>query len=329
MDTFSGRICALSLCAANITCNKSTDNIAIATVFGDGYKELVSTSQKQLLRFKTRANGYRFVARHIKGLDNPIADGLSRFTIELIKKDQQLPPEQQQYPSVALKAMISPNTNTPPMTNEEKQQFELAKLESQRLESKKNKLIKQAKYYHVNLITNGYDIDPQEIRVCDKDDRYGYPQIKQQYQQYQEIVTKSFNDTMRQYIDNSNYLERDRLREYIYTNCATICSTTDDTMGTQETRNLKEQFMNILSILQDIEINHCEQLSNDLQQQQWQDLVQLSLIHDQVYDNCIINVIDEPYDYRDDLSENEDIDLDIDDTHTIITRSKTRQQQQL
>ena len=85
----------------------------IATFFGDGYKELVSTSQTQLLRFKTRANGYRFVARHIKGLDNPISDGLSRFTIELIKLDQQKPPAQQQYPPIALKSMISPNNNTP------------------------------------------------------------------------------------------------------------------------------------------------------------------------------------------------------------------------
>ena len=70
----------------------NTDNMPIATIFGDGYKHLVSTSQKQLLGFKIRANGYRFVARHIKGLHNPIADGLSRFTIELIKQDQQRPP---------------------------------------------------------------------------------------------------------------------------------------------------------------------------------------------------------------------------------------------
>lgn len=65
------------------------------------------------------------------------------------------------------------------------------------------------------------------------------------------------------------------------------------------------ELMTILSIFQDIEVDTCKQLSNNLQKQQWEDLIQLSLVYDQIQgdinDNCIINIIDKPYDYHDDL----------------------------
>ena len=66
-------------------------------------------------------------------------------------------------------------------------------------------------------------------------------------------------------------------------------------MGAQETRALKEQFMILLNQLDNINIEHCNKLKDDLYQQQWNDLVNLSMIHDDVYDNCIINVVDAPY----------------------------------
>ena len=67
-------------------------------------------------------------------------------------------------------------------------------------------------------------------------------------------------------------------------------------MGAQETRSLKEQFMMMLNILDNMEMKHCQQLSQDFNQQSCQDLIELSLIHDDLYDNCIVNIIDEKYD---------------------------------
>ena len=130
----------------------STDNMPVAAIFGDAYKVLGSSSQKQLLRLTSRANLFRFTARHIPGIQNPIADGLSRFTIKLINDDQQLPKEQQQYPPIALTPIPSNDTNTPPLTDEDRRYLKIAERESQQLEMRKDKLIQDAKYHSVNLV---------------------------------------------------------------------------------------------------------------------------------------------------------------------------------
>ena len=83
--------------------------------------------------------------------------------------------------------------------------------------------------------------------------------------------------------------------------------------------------------MDNIAIEHCNQLKDDLYQQQWNDLVSLSMIHDDVYDNCIINVVDAPYNINDDLSEmncNETRDIDYKRPTRVQTRSRTHQQQQ-
>ena len=304
----------------------STDNIAIATVLGNGYKQLASTSQKQLLRFITRTNAYRYVARHIEGLKNPIADALSRFTLKLIKIDQTKPPEEQEYPPIAMKPIVSSDSNTPILDDEEKKYFEIAKSEGQRLEAKRKELIKQSKFHAVNVVSYGYNCDPNEIKISERDDRNSVSKDKEKYKFYQETINKSFNNTMRDYIDNCNYLERNKLREFIYSNCVSMCSSTDDTMGACESRNLKDEFMVMLSTLNNINNDTCKQLQHELEQEQWTQLVELSLIRDQVYDNEIICVVDERYDYHDDLTSDEDIDLE--QPQRPQTRSQTRKKQQ-
>ena len=116
----------------------NTDNMPVAAIFGDAYKILASTSQKQLLRLTSRANLFRFTARHIPGINNPIADVLSRFTVKLIKDDQQLPPEQQQYPPIALRPIPSNDTNTPAITAEDKRYLKIAEREAQQPELKRD-----------------------------------------------------------------------------------------------------------------------------------------------------------------------------------------------
>ena len=55
------------------------------------------------------------------------------------------------------------------------------------------------------------------------------------------------------------------------------------------------------------------------------------MIHDDVYDNCIINVVDASYNINDDLSEmdyNETQDIDYNRPTRVQTISRTKQQQQ-
>ena len=64
----------------------ATDNKPVAHIFDQSWYPLSAITQQQLLRLRIKMNMFSFEARHVPGLDNHLADGLSRFTIELIEK---------------------------------------------------------------------------------------------------------------------------------------------------------------------------------------------------------------------------------------------------
>ena len=64
-----------------------TDNYPISEIFKEKFRELSQTTQKQLLRLRLAIQQFTYDVRHVSGLDNELADGLSRFTAKLILKD--------------------------------------------------------------------------------------------------------------------------------------------------------------------------------------------------------------------------------------------------
>ena len=105
-----------------------------------------------------------------------------------------------------------------------------------------------------------------------------------------------------------------------------MCISTDDTLGHVESRNIQHEICNILSILQQIDNTELiTQLKDEIFDEYWLQMVQLSMLHDDLFHSDLVLALDQRYDYRDDLSDLSQNDT-ITDTnqHKPITRSATR-----
>ena len=133
----------------------STDNMPIANIFGKHWKELTVATRKTLENFRSRIADLDFESYHIEGLNNPIADGLSRFTLELIKKDRKSPLDKQDYP-LQLSGIYGKDLDTPEISEEEeKKQLELY---CNNLEVKKKDLIKHSSVMLMKCLNNESNI---------------------------------------------------------------------------------------------------------------------------------------------------------------------------
>ena len=119
----------------------STDNMPIANVFGKKWKELTTSTQKTLESFRSRIADLEWESFHIEGLNNPIADGLSRFTLKLIDDDRSKPPLQQRFP-LQLSTINGDDLDTPTLTEDERKERFVKKVN--RLEEERKELIKNS-----------------------------------------------------------------------------------------------------------------------------------------------------------------------------------------
>ena len=88
----------------------ATDNSPVAQIFGAQWKELKPITQRQLIRLRSKLSMFCFDAFHVAGIKNALADGLSRFTIDLYKTNK--------VPYNG-RPIISPDTNNKPLTPEQ------------------------------------------------------------------------------------------------------------------------------------------------------------------------------------------------------------------
>ena len=65
----------------------TTDNKPVASLYTEKYRELKEITQKQLLRMRIAIAQFTFEMRHVEGVKNELADGLSRFTCDLVDKN--------------------------------------------------------------------------------------------------------------------------------------------------------------------------------------------------------------------------------------------------
>ena len=82
-------------------------------------------------------NSFDFGTYHVRGLKNELADGLSRFTVELIKTDKFT--QTNKY-ALELTAIESDDTMTPFLTSQQRKDLELIMKETEYLTDKYDKL---------------------------------------------------------------------------------------------------------------------------------------------------------------------------------------------
>ena len=103
-----------------------TDNQPISRLFTSDFRDLNEITQKQILRLRVAIAPFTYEIKHVKGVNNELADGLSRFTIRLINKTKdgiQADPDytEEDTPLVidAIKAITSPDTRVRELSESE------------------------------------------------------------------------------------------------------------------------------------------------------------------------------------------------------------------
>ena len=305
----------------------STDNLPVATIFGEFWKDLNPITQKQLIRLRTKLSMFCFNSYHVPGLENPIADGLSRHVMKLIDIDSKLPKDKQQFP-LMLQTINSDDTKTPKLiklmqddnfdeVNLDPTLLKLANEESERLRLQFKELKRNRnKINYIMKNVNYIDITPNKniCNVTNEKDIYSI------YKSQIKANDKSWNQLMQNYKNKYNYLQKLKVQQLI--------KQTDDLVNQVEDDMKDELFNDYNSNMKNITM--CiSKLSNKVQKHVsniiWYDEKQLR------EENCIlqqINQIDKEYDPREDPTVSDDDYSDTATTDRIVTRGMKRKQEQ-
>ena len=131
---------------------------------------------------------------------------------------------------------------------------------------------------------------------------------------YKNNIDNEFNETLSEYIRNSDYIERDRLKEFIEIEKENILRKSDDQMNEKELKNMQENINHIMNVLDEILDVNCKKLEELVTNEYWQHLTENKLLN-------MINLLDEEYDPREDeeyLQEK----IKPKEKGTVITRSR-------
>ena len=307
----------------------TTDNMAVANIFGKDWKVLSPTTQKQLIRLRSKINSFNFSTHHLPGIKNDLADGLSRFTVELIAKEAMKPMDQQQI-RLEITALNSDDTMTPLLTEEEKRDFELILQENQILTAKYGNL-KRSKVKiekKINLISDTYSFGAEAVNIYQNKKEGNLARDKRKYQIYGNRIDSGFNSMMEEYRNNGEYLERERLNEYLRRNQNRIIRKGDDQMGEKEMDQLKSSMSKIMVCMNNMIDENVEKLEERVFDEHWKHLTELSEVRNSL-ENGQANLIDEEYNPRDDPQVTpKQLQQKRKKRPTVITRSRAKRERE-
>jgi len=308
----------------------TTDNMAVANIFGQDWKVLSPITQKQLIRLRSKINSFNFITHHLPGIKNDLADGLSRFTVELIAMEQDNLSDEQM--KLELKALDSDDTMTPLLTEEDRVTFELAMKESQILTQKYGKL-KHSKVRienSINIISDTYDFGPEEIDIYQIKKQGKWTEQKRKREIFNNRIDKGFNNLIENYRNNGDYLERERLHEYISRNESRLIRKGDDQMLINEMNGLKSSMINIIKSTNEMTKEKCIELEQQVFDEHWKHLTEMKEISNSLYGEQV-NLIDEEYNpkYDPEVSKEQlKKSKRKKGKSTIITRSRAKREQE-
>ena len=309
--------------------NISTDNMPVATIFGQFWKELSPITQQQLQRLRQKVGMFSFNSYHIKGIENKIADGLSRKMIELIKIDQKKPKEQQQYP-FNLKTIESDDTRTPKLTPEQKEELRLSLIEDQKLRVVYEQFQKRKRKHNrkLNKVVNNLQLKPSDIKLKgNKNNNINqFSKLKLQYNQYEKEYNKGWSDLLRCYKLNAHYLEREKLNHLFYSSENDLIKQNDNYINQSKLKDLELNCINLINKVNELDSNMSNILQYEINNNQWQNLQEMRLLSDTLNNtNNMINMVDKDYNVQEEIEyDSDEIEMMNKKTSEIITRSRVK-----
>ena len=176
-----------------------------------------------------------------------------------------------------------------------------------------------------NLTGNDYNFDPSKLHEKYQNNINTNEKWQERYHIYKYAIEQSWNDLMKNYVNNANYNERDKIKEFIDRNHQCLLMKTDDQYGHQESIAIRDSMINVLNSLINLDIDLINSMCIQFNHERWQHSVELHFvmnIFNETDEKCeMINVNkDEQYNPQSDL----DMLSDNDDMKIRVTTRKTR-----
>ena len=207
----------------------STDNSPVANIFNkQKWYHLSSITQKQLLRLRMTMDLFDYETYHVPGLDNKLADSLSRFTAKLIKMPDT---------GARIRAINSRDTNNKPLTKEDLDYFEEYKNKCKSLNINNGKI---DSFNSISTMLN--QITADEI-------------IEDKHNIVLNIRNDHWNSLLKNYIDNSPYLYKDRVKDLVQAAASQTVTGNENDLNDNTIINSLESLDEMLDLLSKISRN--------------------------------------------------------------------------
>ena len=213
----------------------STDNNPVATIFSHKYRDLNPITQKQLLRLRNKIQMFHFDVYHVPGIDNELADSLSRFTSELL--------ERQGEPRT-INPWISEDTNNQPLSKEDKESLDLYLKQGENLKEKQTNLSMDKSFHSIS-----------NLMCFDEKEKLAVFQQQQQ---------RNWLNVLHDYHNTANYLEAPQIKDYL--NSADQECVNFDQFDEPTFLHLRDNVINIAHSLHQLPQNTVHKLSEKVQQ---------------------------------------------------------------
>ena len=271
----------------------ATDNKPVSQLFTEKYRKLNDTTQKQILRLRVAITPLSYQMRHVEGLKNLIADGLSRFTMLLTDKSKD-------YADLA-EAILPKDVKGDKLSDE---QIKELMRESQLLRQQQREISENNNIVSLINMLPDYESDLKKVNYINKLQDKEYHEIKAKY--YRSAITG----------------EKERLKDILFSaNHANVLISDEYNFNTTPINNLYQELDILQSALNGMTEDLCNQVCNITNQ-----VLDQCQLYDNIvsaYDTTIDDIITD--EFKDDY--NSDIDIIHEHQVNVQTRSMTKQKQ--
>ena len=288
----------------------STDNQPVANIFKSTWKDLSFITQKQLIRLRSKLSMFAFDSYHVPGLENKMADALSRCTVQLTTANGLKP---------TLRVIESDDTGHRKLSDIEKAELNH---EFETIENKRDRLRKE-----VSRSVNNLSLLPQDMvlnRSQNISSHRNDHNIKiRKYRSFLNLTQSQWESILTEYQLKSNYLERERIDDLINSAKQETITSDENSFGDATTSRIQTNYAQLLHTTHNITTTTKSCLAHVLKYQTDRKLRQYKALSNFNYS---INVVDKEgiYDPTEDIQQLPSKERKYRKTKRITTRSVTR-----
>ena len=235
----------------------STDNLPISKLFTPEFKALNDQTQRQLLRLRVAISMFNYEMRHVPGIKNELADGLSRYTVRLFAED----------PLKKAKAMRILNwsdTNHKEMTQDERDELEYYQTRLTNEHRKQIKITEKDKQNNVSFIEKSNEINSfnnivQLYKCLDKPTKMN----EHDYNLITKQINKTWNKTMSFYSRSARYNERPRINSILNSSTNNVLQSSEYSFNDKPFNTLLKSLPQMKQSMSKISNQQLNQLTTD------------------------------------------------------------------